>query len=372
MRILVTGGAGFIGSHTVAALLTRGDEVRVLDALTQPVHAVGAHPHLPGVTDFLHGDVRDRATWERALDGVDAVFHLAAYQDYLPDFSTFFAVNAVGTALLYEVAIARKLPLQRVVIASSQSVYGEGAARCETHGLVAPDQRRAEDLARGDFDVRCPHCDARVTPEPTPEDLTQPRNAYGISKLAAETLGLALGAQYDIPTVALRYAIIHGAGQSPRNAYSGLLRSACLAWRAGRSPAVFEDGAQLRDYVAIDDAVEANLVALGHPDAPGYPYNVGGARSWSVLEVLDALAQMVPDAAAPERVGRYRVGDVRHTIGDLTRLRALGWEPVADLATTWKAYWAWLGSQDLPADADGAARADMEARGVLRTAHGVR
>lgn len=372
MRILVTGGAGFIGSQTVAALLARGDSVVVLDALTQPVHPVGARPAIPAGVRFVQGDVRDRATWESALDGIDAVIHCAAYQDYLPDFSTFFSVNAAGTALLYEVAVARRLPLQRVVIASSQSVYGEGAARCAEHGVVAPEQRSDADLARGDFDVRCPRCGARVEPEATPEELTQPRNAYGISKLAAETLGLALGAQHGIPTVALRYAIVHGAGQSPRNAYSGLLRSACLAWRAGRAPAIFEDGAQLRDYIAIDDVVAANLVALDHPDAPGRAYNVGGARSWSVTEVLDALARIVPDAVAPVRAGRYRVGDVRHTIGDLTRLRGLGWEPVTDLTTTWKAYWEWFSGLDLPDDLDGAARGDMEARDVLRAVTGVR
>lgn len=370
MRVLVTGGAGFIGSHTAAALLARGDEVRVLDAFTAPVHPGPSGP--PPGAEVIDGDVRDRDAWERALDGVDAVVHCAAYQDYLPDFSTFFHVNAAGTALLYEIIVARSLPVGRVVIASSQSVYGEGAARCATHGIVVPDQRREADLARGAWDVRCPACDGPVEPVATTEDLAAPRNAYGISKFAAETAALSLGAQHGIPTAALRYAIVHGAGQSPRNAYSGLLRSACLAWRAGRAPAVFEDGLQLRDYVAIDDVVSANLTALDHPDAPGRAYNVGGPRSWTVLEVLEALAEIVPGAVAPERTGAYRVGDVRHTIGDLSRLRALGWEPSTDLRATWAAYWDWLGSLDLPDDVDAAARAEMTERGVLRTARGVR
>lgn len=370
MRVLVTGGAGFIGSHTTAALLARGDDVRVLDAFIAPVHP--GPSSAPDGAEVLRGDVRDAATWERALDGIDAVIHCAAYQDYLPDFSTFFHVNAVGTSLLYEIAVAKALPLQRVVVASSQSVYGEGAATCPTHGLVVPDQRRADDLARGAWAAHCPVCEAVVEPAPTPEHLTAPRNPYGISKLAAETAALALGAEHDIPTAALRYAIVHGTGQSPRNAYSGLLRSACLAWRAGRAPAVFEDGLQLRDYVAIDDVVAANLTALDHPDAPGRAYNVGGPRSWTVREVLEAVADIVPDAPTPEFTGAYRVGDVRHTIGDLSRLRGLGWEPVTDLRTTWKAYWDWLGSLDLPPDVDAEARAEMRARGVLRQADGVR
>jgi dTDP-L-rhamnose 4-epimerase len=367
MRVLVTGGAGFIGSATARALLRRGDEVRVLDALTQPVHARGAKPDLD--CEFVEGDVRDAPAWERALVGVDAVAHCAAYQDYLPDFSTFFSVNAAGTALLYETIVARNFDIARVVIASSQSVYGEGAARCDEHGIVVPDQRAPERLARGDWSARCPLCDAAVEPAPTPETLAEPRNAYGISKLAAETAALALGAQYGIPTAALRYAIVHGAGQSPRNAYSGLLRSAAMNLLRGKRPVVFEDGEQLRDYVAIDDVVAANLLALDHAKAPGRAYNVGGARTFSVRAVVEALNGIVPEPRAPEMPGLYRVGDVRHTIGDISRLRALGWEPSADLEQTWRAYVAWLAEQPHPADdvvADAAA--DMKARGVLRAA----
>lgn len=367
MDILVTGGAGFIGSHTVRALLARGDRVRVLDALTAPVHRPGVIPDL-GDAEFLLGDVRVKTDWERALDGIDAVIHLAAYQDYLPDFSTFFAVNATGTALAYEVIVERGLPVRRVVVGSSQSVYGEGAARCTEHGVVVPDQRDPTDLSRGDWDVRCPRCGGAVEPVPTPEELAEPRNAYGISKLAAETAALALGRQNVIPSVALRYAIVHGAGQSPHNAYSGLLRSASPALLAGRAPVVFEDGMQLRDYVAIDDVVSANLTALDHADAPGHAYNVGGARSWTVIEVLDALGDLLPGAPAPEFPGLYRVGDVRHTIGDLSRLRALGWEPSADLRETWAKYVEWLRSSGAGVEVVDGAHADMRARGVLRAA----
>ncbi len=367
MKVLVTGGAGFVGAHTVRALLERGDDVRVLDALTQPVHHPGSTPSFDAAVEFLHGDVRRAEDWARALDGIDAVVHLAAYQDYLPDFSTFFHVNAAGTALAYEVIVERALPVRRVVIASSQSVYGEGAARCEVHGVVVPDQRAPEALGRGDWDVRCPRCGGAVEAVPTTEDLAEPRNAYGISKLAAETAALALGAQHDIPTAALRYAIVHGPGQSPRNAYSGLLRSACLALLHGSAPVVFEDGAQLRDYVAISDVVAANLIALDHPDAPGRAYNVGGARSFTVLEVLDALNAIVDDPRTPAMPGAFRVGDVRHTIGDLSRLRSLGWEPVADLKAVWSQYWQWLKDQDLQAGTVEGARAEMRERGVLRT-----
>ena len=351
------------------ALAARGDEVVVLDAFTAPVHGGGFEPALPPDVHVIEGDVRSGEHWLRALDGVDAVVHLAAYQDYLPDFSRFFAVNATGTALLYELIVEHRLPVRRVVIASSQSVYGEGAARCEQHGVVVPEQRDPDAMARGDYDVHCPHCGGVVEAVPTTEDLAQPRNAYGISKLAAETAALALGAQHDIPTAALRYAIVHGPGQSPRNAYSGLLRSACLSLLDGRAPVVFEDGRQLRDYVAIDDVVAANLIALDHADAPGRAYNVGGAHSWSVLQVLDALNEIVEHPREPEIPGAYRVGDVRHTIGDLSRLRALGWEPSTDLPATWRAYWEWLRTMGADASIVTEAFADMRERGVLRTSN---
>ena len=368
MNVLVTGGAGFIGSHVVAQLEARGDTVRVLDALTQPVHDRDVMPPSVDGALFLKGDVTDRDAWRRVLDGIDAVVHMAAYQDYQPDFSTFFRVNAVGTSLLYEIIVEHQLPVRRVVFASSQSVYGEGQVRCEHHGIVPAAVRLPDDLERGDYDARCSVCGARC-PEPVAmrEEFAAPVNAYGISKLAAETAALTLGAQHGIPTAALRFAIVHGPGQSPRNAYSGLLRSACVSYLRARAPVVFEDGEQRRDYVAIDDAVSATLVALDHPDAPGRAYNVGGARSWSVLEVLDGLREIVPSWRQHEPAGHYRVGDVRHTVGDLSALRALGWEPSADLPSVWRAYWAWLEALELPGDPVGAALEDMLAKGVVRT-----
>jgi dTDP-L-rhamnose 4-epimerase len=364
MKVLITGGAGFIGSQTARALIERGDDVRVLDALTQPVHHAGSQG--PADVDFLRGDVRDRNTWERALDGVDAVFHLAAYQDYLPDFSTFLHVNAAGTALLYEVAVANGLPLRRVVVASSQSVYGEGVYRCASDGVVAAKPRPIERLSRGDWDQRCPVCDGSVEPVAAPEHLAEPRNAYGVSKLAQEKIALVLGDTYGIETVALRYSIVHGAGQSPRNAYSGLLRSAALNLLAGNAPVAFEDGAALRDYVAISDVVAANLLALDHASVPGRAYNVGGGRAWTVLEVIDALNAIVENPIEASVPGTFRVGDTRHIFSDISSLQSLGWEPKQDLKDVWSRYWGWLGSLDLDGDIAGRAFADMLARGVLR------
>jgi len=367
VNVLVTGGAGFIGSHTVRALRARGDSVRVLDALTQPVHEPGTKPAFEEGVEFLPGDVRNAEDWTRALDGIDAVVHLGAYQDYLTDFSTFFTVNAAGTALLYETIVARNLPVRRVVIASSQAVYGEGNVRCAEHGVLSPGSRAMEQLAKAEWNVACPLCGRATQSVPTSEESADPRNAYGISKLAAERAGLALGDTYGVPTAALRYSIVHGAGQSPRNAYSGLLRSAALRMRAGKPPLAFEDGLQLRDYVAITDVVSANLLALDHPDAPGRAYNVGGGRAWTVIEVIDALREVTGVDVEPELPGTYRVGDVRDTVSDISRLRSLGWEPGADLKDVWRDYWAWLDEVSPAASIVDDAYERMQREGVLRT-----
>lgn len=184
MKILVTGGAGFIGSHTVDALLKKGHEVKVLDSLEQPVHA-GKPDYIPKEVEFIHGDVRNKEDWVKALNGVDAVFHLAAYQDYLTDFSKFFHVNSVGTALLYEVAVEKVLPLQKVVVASSQAAYGEGKYRCSSvgcrfsykdYGSIYPNVRPLEQLERGEWEIKCPGCGGAMEPEPAEESRVNPHN----------------------------------------------------------------------------------------------------------------------------------------------------------------------------------------------------
>lgn len=241
MRTLITGGAGFIGSHTADRLCEAGHQVRVLDSLTPPVHQDGRFPaqlRERGV-ECLRGDVRDRVAWEHALEGVDAVVHLAAYQDYLTDFSTFFSVNTTSTALLYEVLVARGQRPHRVVVASSQAVYGEGAyhcPRCTGLGRFHPGPRSRLDLDRGRWDPRCPRCGGPLIAEWNDEATVHPHNSYALSKHAQESVALTLGERYAIPTVALRYSIVQGSRQSFRNAYSGILRIFAQRILHGRPP----------------------------------------------------------------------------------------------------------------------------------------
>jgi len=368
MKILVTGGAGFIGSHTVDLLLARGYAVKVLDALRPPVHLPGVVPdYVPPDVEFIHGDVRDPAAMDRALDGVEAVFHLAAYQDYLPDFSTFAFINDGGTAMLYERIVARRLPVRKVVIASSQAAYGEGKYECAVHGVQYPDLRPTAQLERGEWDVRCPCCGGPLTPLWTDEARVNPANQYAVSKVAQELYALTLGRRYGIPTVALRYSITQGPRQSFRNAYSGVLRIFTVRLLAGQPPVVYEDGQQLRDYVSVDDVARANLLVLEDPRADFQVFNVGGGRRVTVLEYARLIAATVGQPIDPLVPRKFRFGDTRHILSDISRLRALGWEPTVPLDRVVASYVDWARVQpDLPATTVEADRT-MEQMGTVRS-----
>ena len=304
---LVTGGAGFIGSHTVDALLARGYDVRVLDLLTPPVHDGTVPDYVPPEVDFVRGDVADPATMLQVLKGVSIVYHMAAYQDYLTDFSTFFRTNSVGTALLYELILRERHNVALIVVASSQSVYGEGRYECPTDGAVYPGPRPAEQLESGEWELRCPTCGGAVSPGWTDESVVKPHNPYGLSKRDQDDLAVLLGRRYRIPSVALRYSIVQGPRQSFRNAYSGALRSFTAQLAAGSRPVVFEDGRQIRDYVGIGDVVRANLIPLDCPEAVYRAFNVGGNRSVTVLELAEQVRHAVGvgplgvDRGAPKR-----------------------------------------------------------------------
>jgi dTDP-L-rhamnose 4-epimerase len=369
MHVLVTGGAGFIGSHTVDLLLARGHRVRVLDALLPPVHPAGKVPaYVPAEVEFIQGDVRDRQAWERALDGVNAVFHFAAYQDYLPDFSTFFHVNDVGTALLYEIAVAKHLPLEKIVVASSQAIYGEGRYQCARDGLQYPGPRAEAQLKAHDWEPRCPRCGEPMTAQFTPEEAAiSPHNSYAMSKYAQEILAINLGRRYGLPTVAMRYSITQGARQSYRNAYSGAMRIFAMQALAAQPLSVYEDGQQLRDFVYVGDVARANLLVFEDARANYQAYNVGSGRAGTVLELAQCVAARAGQGSQPQVTGEYRFGDTRHILSDVSRLRALGWEPTGTIATNTDEYLGWAQSQpDFRNYAD-EARAYMRQVGTVRS-----
>jgi dTDP-L-rhamnose 4-epimerase len=370
MRILVTGGAGFIGSHTTDRLVELGHDVVVLDALTAPVHRDGRPNHLTPGAELWVGDVRNRDLLANLLRRVDAVYHFAAYQDYLTDFSRFSSVNVVSTALLYEIAVAEGLDLQRVVVASSQSAMGEGLYRCPNHGEQRPDMRPEAELARGEWDHHCPHCGERLEMLLTPEWMSNPQNAYGMSKYGEEMVAINLGRRYGIPTTALRYSIVQGPRQSIYNAYSGACRIFCLHYLLGSAPILYEDGEMIRDYVNIHDVVAANELVLTDERAVGRVFNVGGGTAYTTAQFADVVRAHY-GADLPARVsGEYRFGDTRHIHSDIAALRSLGWEPRRTPADSVGEYAAWL--QGMPGLDEVLAQADATMRklGVVRQAGG--
>jgi len=342
MRILITGGAGFIGSHIADRFLKEGWSVRIMDSLHPRVHPTGAPKHLSKGAELIRGDVTDRSDWERALQGVDVVSHQAAYQDYVPDYSQFMATNVVGTALLFEVIAARKLPVARVVVASSQAVYGEGQHFCPQHGRVLALPRNLTDLENGLWEVTCPQCAMPVTPELLEEPYPNPLSPYGTSKYAQEITALKLANLLGIPCVALRYSITQGPRQSLFNQYSGIARIFTLRLLQGERPIAFEDGLLQRDYVHVQDVVEANWLVTHDDRAMGQAFNVGSGKATTVLEYAKKLADKLGKAIEPEVSGIYRLGDARHSVSSIEKLKRLGWEPQRGIDEILQDFLAWV------------------------------
>lgn len=366
MRALVTGGAGFIGSHIVDRFLREGYEVRVIDDLDRRVHPKGLPRYLRREVEFINASVTERATWEKALIDVDVISHQAAYQDYMLDFSRFLQVNAVSVALLYEVLVEQRLRPQKVIIASSQAVYGEGQYSCPAHGFVLPKTRSQSQLQRGDWDVRCPECQHRMEPELLHEPHPNPFNQYAVSKLAGEKMGLGLGSIHQIPTVALRYSITQGPRQSLYNQYSGVLRIFTTRCLAALPLIIYEDGQQTRDFVHVEDVVDANFCVLADTRADYEAFNVGSGTPVNIFEYADSLVKKIGKTVPFSVPGQYRMGDNRNSVSSIEKLKSLGWKPRRNLSQIQDDFLTWLDDcGGLPATVP-TAYDDMCASGVVR------
>lgn len=364
---LVTGGAGFIGSHTVDALCRSGYPVRIIDSLHPRIHPRGRPSYLPKDLEFIVGDVSRREDLDRALQGVSYVFHFAAYQDYLTDFSRFFHVNAESTALLFELVVEKGYPVEKVVVASSQAVYGEGQYHCDKDGTVYPEPREESRLRRGEWAAVCPICAGEVRWQPTGEAIVNPQNSYGMSKYTEELIALRLGRRYGIPAVALRYSIVQGPRQSFHNAYSGACRIFCLGLHLGQRPVLYEDGQQIRDYVNIHDVVAANMLILERPDTAYQTFNVGGGRGYSVAEFFRIVEGAFGGRVQPDVPGLFRFGDTRHIVSDISRLQSLGWTPRYPAEDSVREYVSWLREQDNVEDVLAQATLHMRQMNVVRS-----
>jgi dTDP-L-rhamnose 4-epimerase len=368
VRVLITGGCGFIGSHLADRFLRDGFQVRILDSLESRVHPNGRPPYLPAAAQFIDGNVTDRNVLLAALQGVDVVSHQAAYQDYMPDFSRFLAVNAVSTALLYELVVGHRLPVRKIIVASSQAVYGEGQYRCPQHGAFQPAPRSSWQLQRGEWEVSCPGCGGSAQALPLEEGSNNPYNQYAVSKLAQEKTALGLGWLHGIPTVALRYSITQGKRQSLYNHYSGVCRIFCTRGLQHLPLVLYEDGLQTRDFVHVDDVVEANMLVLEKNEANGHAFNVGGGCATTIVEYARQVLKRIPSPAGFEVSGEYRRGDNRHSVSSVLKLEHLGWKPMRSLHAILDDFLEWVESSGgIPARLPDAV-ADMRAAGVLLSA----
>lgn len=343
--VLVTGGAGFIGSHTVDKLVEIGYDVRILDNLQKPVHLKGKPSYLNPKAEFVFGDVREKDTLTDALQDVEYVFHLAAYQDYLPDFSTFFNVNSVSTALIFEIAVEKKLPLKKIITASSQFVQGEGLYKKQDGAIISPNLRSMEQLEKGEWDWKDENGKIMEW-QWTPETHANPPNAYAISKYSQELMTIAFGQRYSIPSVALRYSIVQGPRQSFYNAYSGACRIFNLHYFFDKAPTLYEDGLQKRDFVNIHDVVDANALVLQDSRADYQVFCVGSGTAYTIKEFAELVARVHDkEHIQPKVPGEFRVGDTRNTCSDISKLKKLGWLPRRTPVESVKEYLNYLKEQ---------------------------
>jgi dTDP-L-rhamnose 4-epimerase len=367
MQILITGGAGFIGSHLADDLLSRGHRVRVLDSLAPQVH--GAACERPGYlqpdVELIRGDVRDASILRRALVGVDAVYHFAAavgVGQSMYEIEHYVSTNNVGTAVLLQELSAR--PVQRLVVASSMSLYGEGLYRAADGTPVEHAERSLDQLRRGEWEPRGADTQPLV-PVPTPE--TKPpslSSVYALSKFDQECLCLMVGRAYGIPTVALRFFNVFGTRQALSNPYTGVLAIVASRLLNDNAPLIFEDGLQRRDFVSVYDVVQACRLALDAADAPGRAFNIGSGNSRTVLEVTELLSRVMEKPIEPEVCGKYRVGDIRHCFADITLAqRVLGYEPSVTMEDGLVELSAWLRNQKADDRVADATR-ELSARGL--------
>ncbi len=370
-NVLVTGGAGFIGSHLVDALVEQGHNVRVLDALVPQVHGEDAKPsYLNSAAEFMQGDVCDKELVHDALEGIDVVFHEAAevgVGQSMYEIERYVRANDLGTAVLLEAILARRPQIKKLIVASSMSIYGEGAYTCESCGSVAPQLRPVEQLLDRRWELECPKCGKQLSPAPTSEEKPLfPTSVYAVTKQDQEQFCLAVGRSYGIPAVALRYFNVYGTRQALSNPYTGVCAIFSARLLNGNRPMVFEDGEQTRDFVHVSDIVQANLLALESDRADYQAINVGTGRATSVRAVSRLLAEGLGLDLEPEIVAKYREGDIRHCVADISKARALlGYEPQVSLERGIPELLSWVRAQAAK-DQVASATAELESRQLVR------
>ncbi|MEO5865335.1 MAG: NAD-dependent epimerase/dehydratase family protein [Nitrospiraceae bacterium] len=375
-NILITGGAGFIGSRLSLGLLVKGYAVRVLDNLSPQIH--GADPEtsplfhsIKGKVEFLHGSVTSRVDLMKALSGIDTVVHLAAETgtgQSMYAIRHYADVNIGGTALLLDLIANEPFPVRKIVVASSRAVYGEGKYVCRDHGSVFPAARSAVDMQDGDFEAHCPLCGVPAQLVPTDEEApVRPASVYGITKFAQEQMVLTVGNALRVSALAFRYQNVYGPGQSLSNPYTGILSIFSSRIRNGGGLNIFEDGKESRDFVFIDDAVAATIRGIEHAAPLADVFNVGSGVATDVLTIANTLQQKLGQTVPVKVSGQFRMGDIRHSLADLTKVRALlGFEPAVTMEEGLRRFVAWVTGEEVLEDRYEESLRELEMKGLLK------
>ena len=371
MKILITGGAGFIGSHLTDELVNLGHEVTIFDNLDPQVHPGSTPPeHLNKDAEFIKGDVLDRDAFKKALEGKEAVFHKAAavgvgQSQYMINYYT--SVNIMGTSNLLDILANEKHSIGKVVVAASMSSYGEGTYECKKCGSVRPELRTVNQMEKGDWNNYCPSCGEAVTPVPTPESSKQNINSiYAITKMNQEQMVLNIGQTYDIPSVALRYFNVYGPRQSLSNPYTGVAAIFMSRIKNGNRPAVYEDGMQTRDFISVYDIVQSNIRALETEKGNYRSFNIGCGKPLTIKSIAETLAELYGRGdIKPEILGKYRKGDVRHCYADTTSAKELlGFEAKTGFAEGMASLIEWARDAESEDRFDDAA-AELKKKGLI-------
>jgi dTDP-L-rhamnose 4-epimerase len=367
-RALVTGGAGLIGSHIVDLLIREGWTVRILDNLEPQTHKNGKPEWVNPAAEFRQGFVQDYETMHSALKDIDVVFHEAAYGGYMPEMAKYVLVNSFGTAQMLEIIRDHALPVRKVIVASSQAVYSEGAARCPEHGDVVPLLRPAEQLRSGDFAVHCPICGKPTASIPTPEATPGGgETVYALTKVDQEKLVLLWGKQTGIPTVALRYSCTYGPRQSLFNPYTGVIAIFCTRLLNNLPPVMYEDGGQTRDLCFVEDIARANLMVAMTDKLDGLPVNVGSGRATSVRDLAAIISDKLGVKIQPLARGEFRPGEIRSLISDISRIRTIGYEPQTTIEQGISRYIDWIRTQGKVEDYFSTAEKGLREKGIVQS-----
>lgn len=376
-KVLITGGAGFIGSNLALKLIDKGYDVVVLDSLSEQIH--GANPEftsplyqrIKDKVKFIKGDVNNRADWGKSLEDVDYVIHLAAETgtgQSMYEIKKYVDTNIGGTALLLDILTNIRHKVKRVVVAESRAIYGEGKYHCAKCGDVYPLERKDEDMAKGDFECKCPICGGEVELVATTEDSAiHPSSVYGISKQIQGQLVHLVCKSIGVESVSFRYQNVYGPGQSLTNPYTGILSIFSTRIKNGNGLNIFEDGKETRDFVYINDVVDATILGIEVPEANGHVFNVGTGIATDVLTVARMLCDKYGMEVPITVSGNYRLGDIRHNYADIALARnILGFNPKWSFAEGLEQFTKWVNRQDVQEDNYEVSIEEMKKKGLYR------